>query len=193
MAKRIAGIALAVCAACGGGGSPTFATGSASVTGTIGGQSMTPRDAISTVLNLGGGNTVGSIVISTADNACAKINAHQVAKNVQVVSIGLGIQSATSVVAPAGPGVFKVYSPNDLATATGAAAAVLFVSSDALCHLSNRFDVVTAGNVTLTRVDTSGYAGTFDLTFVGGSQVTGSFTTATCAPLGTTTGVPTCV
>ena len=44
MARRIPAIVLAVCAAC-GGGNQTFATGSASVSGTIGGQTMTPKDA----------------------------------------------------------------------------------------------------------------------------------------------------
>jgi hypothetical protein len=46
---------------------------------------------------------------------------------------------------------------------------------------------VTGGNITLTKIDASGYSGTFDITFGGnGGHVTGSFGTASCAALGTT-------
>ena len=188
MASRIAVIVLAACAACGGGsGNQTFATGSASVTGTIGGVTMTPKDAISNVLR-NGTSTVGSIVITTADSGCAKISNHQATKNVQIISIGLGTQSGTTIAAPSAPGTFPVYSSVDSTTAQGPAAVAIYAASDASCHLSSSLESVTGGNVTLTRVDATGFAGTFDITFAGtAGHITGSFGTATCAALGTTT------
>lgn len=183
MASRIAFIVLAACAACGGGGgNQTFATGSASISGTIGGQTMTAKDAISVVLQ----NT-GIIVISNADSHCAKINARQTPRNLQAIVIGIGTQtSPNSITPPAGPGVFPVYSTTDSQTVTGPAAVVLFQSNNATCQPTASYESVTGGNVTLTRVDANGYAGTFDITFsASAGHITGSFTSAQCAPLAT--------
>jgi hypothetical protein len=190
MARRIAAVVLAVCAACGGGGSPTFATGSASVTGTIGGQSMTPRDAVSVVVQ-NGSNSAGEIVITNFDTTCAKFNAHQEPKNSQAISIAIGNRSSlTGIVAPSATGTYAVYAQADSFNHVGLQAIALFVSTDASCNANpgQPFPAVTGGTVVLTRIDASGYSGTFDLTFAtntGSSHVTGSFTSAQCAPLAT--------
>ena len=184
MARRIPAIVLAVCAAC-GGGNQTFATGSASVNGTIGGQTMTPKDAISAAAQ-----GVGTIVISTADTHCAKINARQTPKNLQAIIIGIGTQASGSSTPPAAPGVFPVYSGADSVSISGPAAVALFLSTSATCQLTTQGESATGGNVTLTRVDASGYAGTFDITFSGtaAGHITGSFTSAQCAPLASAQG-----
>jgi len=193
MRKGMLAIVLAACAACGGGGgsgsgSGGGGSGSASVNGTIGGQSMSPRDAISNVLR-NSTDSVGIIFISSADSLCAKINARQQPRNMQVMVIEIGTQSSTAAAAPAGPGVFPVYSSIDSTAVVGPVAIAFFLSSNASCRQTASFESATGGNVTLTRVDASGYAGTFDLTFSGGAgQVTGSFSTGRCTALRTNLG-----
>jgi hypothetical protein len=196
MAKRIAGIALAVCAACGGGGT-TFATGSASVSGTINGQSMTPRDAVSAVFQTGS-NSAAEIVITNFDATCAKFNAKQEPKNSQALVIAFGNRSSPSgIVAPTATGTYAVYAQADSFSHVGLQAIAQYVSTDASCNAGpgQPFPAVTGGTVMLTRIDGSGYSGTFDMTFAttaGSDHVTGSFNSAQCAPLATVT-TTTCI
>ncbi|HKC59820.1 MAG TPA: hypothetical protein VKB92_07025 [Myxococcales bacterium] len=146
---------------------------------------MTPRDAISAVLQ-NGSNTVGGVVITNVDTTCAKINARQVPRNLQTVQLGIGTRSSsTIIVGPAGPDVFPVHALTESFNVVGKVAIVAFTSLDANCVQNASFDVVTGGNVTLTKVDSSGYTGTFDVTFATSptSHVTGSFTAANCPPL----------
>jgi hypothetical protein len=186
MASRMTAIVVAVCAACGGGGgsgNQTFATGSATVSGTLGGAAMTPKDAVSVVVP-NGSNTIGVIFISSFDAACAKVFNHQEPKNSQGLTIVIGSRnSQTSIVAPAATGDYPVYALAESFTHTGPQAVLQFNSTDATCKVSQTLDVVTAGKVALTRADANGYAGTFDATFSDTSHVTGTFTSAQCAPL----------
>jgi hypothetical protein len=188
MFTKMAAVALAVCAACGGGGA-TFTTGSASVSGTINGQPMAPRDAVSAVLQVGS-NSVGEILIGSYDTICAKINAHQEPRNSQAVAIEIGNRSSTSITAPTATGTYPVVLATDHSH-TGLQASLQFLATDASCNLITNIDAVAGGTVTLTRIDATGYAGTFDVTF-GTSHVTGSFTSAQCAPL-TTASTATCI
>src|SRR5262245_12184049 len=113
MASRIAVVVLAACAACGGGGNQTFATGSASISGPIGGQTMTPKDAVSAVVQ-NGSNAAGEIVITNFDSACAKFNKQQEPRNTQAIIIGLGNRSSmTAIVAPSTTGPYPVYTVTD--------------------------------------------------------------------------------
>jgi len=184
MARRIPAFVLALCAAC-GGGDATFATGSASVSGTINGQPMAPRDAVSGVLQTGS-NSVGEIFIGSYDTICAKINAHQEPRNSQAVAIEIGNRSSsTSFVAPTATGTYPVFVATDHSH-TGLQASLQFLATDANCNLITNIDAAAGGTVTLTRIDATGYAGTFDVTF-GTSHVTGSFASAQCAALPTAT------
>lgn len=190
MASRIAVVVLATCAAGCGGGNQTFATGSASISGTIGTETMTPRDAVSVVVQ-SGLNTAGEIVITNFDSTCAKFNAHQEPKNSQAVIIAIGNRSSsTSIVAPSATGDYAVYGLTESFTHVGLQAVVQFISTDASCqrNAGQPFAAVTGGTVTLTRIDGNGYSGSFDLTFAtpsGSSHVTGTFSSAQCGPLAT--------
>jgi hypothetical protein len=63
-----------------------------------------------------------------------------------------------------------------------------YAATDAACATTADYESVS-GTVTLTRVDTYGYAGTFDVTFGnGGGHVTGSFSTTICPALTTSIG-----
>jgi len=170
---------LAVCAAC-GGGNPTFATGTATVSAPINGVTMTPQDAISVVFQ-SGSNSLAEVFISSFPTACSKINAHQEPKNSQAVVIALGNRSSTTaIVAPSVTGDYPVYLASDHSH-IGVQASLQFLVSDQNCVLVTQLDA-SAGTVTLTRIDANGYAGTYNVTF-GTSTVTGSFSSAQCAPL----------
>jgi len=81
-AATVAG-AMVVCGACGSGGS-----GSATVNGTIGGESMSAQDAVSNTLT-SGSTSQGLLLITTALNTCAKLSANQQPKNTKAIAIGI--------------------------------------------------------------------------------------------------------
>jgi hypothetical protein len=178
---------LAVCIACGGGGGGnTNTTGSATVNGTVGGLSLPASDAVSNVVAVSG-QTAGAILISSTANACATISANNLFKNAQVLLISIGTQNAGTTTAPSSPGTYPVFSSADSISQTGKVAVAVFVATNSLCMASPSEGI--SGTVTLTRVDSTGYAGTFDITFSGGTgQLTGSFTTALCTPLNPNSG-----
>jgi len=153
---------------------------------------MTPRDAVSVVVQ-NGSNSAGEIVITNFDTTCAKFNAHQEPKNSQAISIAIGNRSSPNgILAPSATGSYAVYAQADSVNHVGLQAIAQFVSTDASCNLNpgQPFPAVAGGTVVLTRIDASGYSGTFDLTpatTAGNSHVTGSFTSAQCAPLATVT------
>lgn len=178
--KRILAVAsLALAVACGGGS--TFIAGSATVSGTFGGQPMIAQDAISSLVTFGSSQTEGLILITNATNQCNRINARQALRNGQALALTLGIHSGTSI-SPPTVGTYTVYTVNAGQSVQGLVAAASFATSDASCSASPSVEA-TSGNVVLTAVSASGYTGTFDVTFNATDHLTGSFTTAQCAPL----------
>jgi hypothetical protein len=187
MGNRMLAALVAACAACGGGsGSP--GSGSATVTGTVAGQSMTPRDAVSNILQ-SNSNSIGGILITNAANTCAMLNAHQQPKNAQALLISIGRQTAAgAITAPDGTGVYTVYSSSAATSVVGRLAVVIYASTDASCNPTQDVESVS-GTVTLTRIDSSGFSGSFDVTFESsGGHITGNFDTAACGALSTSIG-----
>src|SRR5262245_39970415 len=149
---------LATGAGC-GAGNQTYATGSATVSGTLAGVTMCPGDAISTQLQVASGTvsgTVGSIVISNSANNCARISSHQATKNSQWLSLAVGVKVGSTVVPPSAPGTFQVYSSSDVAGVQGPFAQVLYSTTDEICQSSGRFDGVTGGKIEITGIDAKG-------------------------------------
>jgi hypothetical protein len=187
--KRIlAGTSLALAVACGGSNGPTYnLTGTATSTGTVGSQSMTsPADAISTLVPQGN-STAGTILISTSGNLCAQSNAHTRLKNARSLAIVMGVQSGNNVAAPT-LGTYTFFSQAGIATAQGNVATALFALSDAACTASTTQS--TGGTMTLTRVDATGYTGTYTVNFATGT-LSGTFNTGSCSAL-VGTGSTTC-
>lgn len=171
-------VALLLCTACPG---PDHAS-PASLSGSIGGQPMVARDAVSTVLR-SGSSSEGAIVITNASNTCQKMVAGQQPRNAQAIFIEIGTQGTSGTVAPSAPGTYVVHSHSDATSASGNVAVVSYGATDASCHPSASFEGVS-GTVTLTAVGANGYAGTFEVTFSGGAgRVTGSFSGDTCTSL----------
>ena len=98
MGRILCIIGLALCVACGGGSSTdqTTSGGSdagtghspASVNGTIGGQSMAAKDAISGVFSIQSGS-VGMVLITTIANTCSQFSGGHGAKSAQAISAGI--------------------------------------------------------------------------------------------------------
>jgi hypothetical protein len=169
---------LALAIACGGS---AFTTGSATVSGTFGGQPMIAQDAISSLVTFGSGQTEALILITNATNQCNRINARQALRNGQALALTVGIQSGTTI-SPPTVGTYPVFTVNAGKSVSGPIAAASFATSDASCSASPSVEG-TSGNVVLTAISPSGYTGTFDVTFTAPDHLTGSFTTAQCAPL----------
>jgi hypothetical protein len=186
MRNGIVAMALFVCGACGGGS----ASSSASVTGTLGGAPMDAQDAVSNVFT-SGSNSEGAILITNAPSTCAKLAANQQPKNAKAIQVAIGTQTGSAYFAPAASGAYPVYSAAASASVTGNVALALYVSTDASCNPVATVGA-TSGTVTLTRVDSGGYSGTFDITFSDASHITGSFTANRCTALSPTPG-GTCV
>jgi hypothetical protein len=182
MCRIILAVMFAVCVAC-GSGSGSGSGSSASVNGTIGGQSMTAREAISNVVQFGAGNSASEILITNVTNICAMVSANQEPRNAQAILMLVGNWNGGVASAATATGVYPVQTFADIQSASGPVALVTYGANDASCNSLPGYDGVS-GSVTLTRIDSSGYSGTFDVTFEStGGHVTGSFSTTACAGL----------
>jgi hypothetical protein len=178
--------------ACGGGsssggnetttGGPDAGNAPASVNGTIGGQSMSAKDAISGVLALQSNGSVGVVLITTIANTCSEFSGGHGPKSAQAIVIALANVGTSSLSPAQTPGDYTIYDAN--ATNPGPnLAAVAYETTDATCNQTTSLQA-SSGKVTLTRADSKGYAGTFDVTFPnGGGHVTGEFDTANCSSI----------
>jgi hypothetical protein len=100
--------------------------------------------------------------------------------------------AADTSMPPMAPGTYPVSSLTDPLPTSGPYAACGFHIADAACDFSE--SNCTSGQITLTRADDTGYAGTFDVV-IDGDHVTGSFDTMNCANVsedgsGTCNGAP---
>jgi hypothetical protein len=161
------------------------------VNGTAGGQSVTPRDAISAVASIGPSQTEAIVLITNATNQCNRLNAHQAVRNGQALAFTLGIQSGTTISPPTANTTYPIYTLAGTASASGPVAVALFGTSNASCAPSSPLEG-NSGNVTLTSASANGYVGTFDVIFIGGDHLVGGFNTVTCGPLANPTPATSC-
>lgn len=140
---------------------------------------MDARDAVSNT-TIVGTNSVGGILLTNSPGLCAKLTAGQQLKNVKAISIGIGTQRPSGISAPVATGTYTVYSQATIAGKTGTVATAFYLTTGANCSIVSSLESVS-GTVTLTRIDSNGYAGTFDITFSDTSHATGSFAASNCA------------
>jgi len=181
----LAGIALAVCAACG----QTYSlTGTAVVNGTVNGLSMTANDAVSSIVTQDS-TSWGEIVISASANQCDLVNAHQAPKSTTVLVLELGTVIGNFIHAPT-VGTYNL-PPLDLVFRQGNTSAARFVVADAACGQAQT--EAASGTIVLTRAQETGYEGSFNLTFVtqdGTENLSGTFDSGTCSALTSTWPAP---
>jgi len=189
---RLLGIAaLLGLVACGSGGSQ--APGSATFAGTIGGKSLTPRDAISGVVSFSANGVPGHaavIAIASSAGICSLGGAGKEPASTQYLVLSVfRLQPDYSAAPPSGPGTYPV------GALTIENAVAVFAGTDASCQLTTQeLSVASSGSVTLTAVGDR-YAGAYDLTFAFGDHVTGTFDAPACgglAQLGPGTGSLAC-
>jgi hypothetical protein len=161
----------------GDGGCPTGTT----VSGTIGGQSLSPAYAIA----LKGADDPSypnqiSVFISNADGLCAFFQAHPGANKADLRAVGFVLGATDAAAPPVTPGTYAQMNSVDEMTAG-------YDSYDSTCNDTS--PAWNGGSVVVCGAGTS-FTGTFDLTF-GSDHVTGTFDAPLCtlnADAGTTMG-----
>jgi hypothetical protein len=160
---------LFVLAGCGGA---TAAPGpTASVNGSVGGQSFNVVDEIGQVwtTHVASGSSVSSagVVLSSVAGTCTIAERHGNPPN--VTTLGIAVEQDGSSV---GSGTYAV----------GQGVAASYEVIDAECK-GARLEQATAGTVTLTTSTSEWVVGSFDLMFDSGDHLTGTFSAPVCSDL----------
>ena len=215
MKTMMAAAALVLAIGC-GSGSGGSTTGSASFTGTVRGQSFSPKETLSTDATIPtsqGAANVGAVILTDQANTCSHAGANSEAKGSKYFVIALGELlingSDLSIIKPKGPGNFGVYSLASGGFPPSKLAIVVSETTGNDCKDTAALEAVgTGGTVRVTSISNGSYAGDFDITLTegdgngdpksGGStdHVTGTFSAAGCASLGalvSTTRSTTCL
>lgn len=211
--RRLWVVLVGALAACGGGSSskatgPGPGAGTATVNGTIGGATLTPREAVSAVFasdpacaQEGVPVSVGAVVISDVAGQCAVAN-DPCRATPSTLGIGLAVVagSVTRTAPGITPGSFPVNTtPTADPQGIVRAGSIEVFRTSATCTAEPGLPAVTGGNVTITAVSGSTMKGTFSASLSDGTTVTGSFDSAACAVPAekvcgsrTCSGTPTC-
>lgn len=173
--KRLLLAAATTALACGGGHS---LTGSATVSGPIGGETLTPRDAAAAHLSYNASGVPGSAVFITVTSAtgfCSLVQSGKEPKSAgYLVLTAFQRQPDSSTIPPPAPGTYTV------GNAAIHDAVVVFAKTDATCKLSPAVvNQAINGQIDFTSVG-SRYAGSFLLTFQSGGEVQGTFDAPLC-------------
>lgn len=163
----VVGVAAAAC------GGSTTGGGTATVSGSVGGQSVPVVDSI----GVSGTETVMGVSVSTAAvfitnvaNTCSVLQNHHDPGSTTSLSLEV-IQLGTSVA----PGTYTITNG---ATPTGETEATYF-ATNASCETVTNTNALT-GSITLTAVSSTSVQGTFDVTLASGDHLTGSFDAPVC-------------
>lgn len=175
-------LALLLAAACGSTGA------TATFDGTIHGQSIQPKDAVSspaTVAFASGSLPVAVIVIGDVPQLCGKINADVEPKSSHLLLLFLADSNSSSgAIQPAGgTGVFPVFTLGSGSPPPHFSFAEFGVNDDLCRQIDADSAKSVSGSVTLSANGGGAYTGTYDITFDSGDRVTGSFHTTTCQGL----------
>ncbi len=166
-------------------------TGTATVSGTIAGQSYTIVEALSFADTSTDGG--GFVLLATSPNACARIAADTVHPNEKFITISMSDTTSTGSIPPTAPGTYFVAT-----TAQPKAASFDTEVFDATCTYDQDKSVdATSGSVSLSSISGANndvYVATFDVTFsTTGDHVTGTFSTTPCSTPATVGMFPTCM
>jgi hypothetical protein len=176
---------VAMVAACGGaddgggGGGGGGSDGTATVSGTIGGRTITVADAISSNYDYNLGNTLhyGVVLLGEPASLCDLAAAHTGAGDAAVLGL-----SAT-VLSTSGGNYVGTLPTVGTYVVNGQSGNVAFgeLNASASCDVSGT--MAQSGTVTLTTASDGVYAGSFDIVFGTGDHVTGTFAPAACPAL----------
>lgn len=156
---------------------------SGSMSGTVGGISLSVSDAIFAVLKDDAGKSIAAfIVMADKPKICESLKANREPKTATALALTVYRFSATDYLAP-DVGEYTVVDANP--TSAGSYASANFSHTDSNCTntLANSAANGKSGLVKLTSLkgETNGNAsGTYDITFGAGDKVTGSFNASYC-------------
>jgi len=179
---RLGGILVAavVAMSCGGGSSSSGTSqGTATFSGTIRGNTMTPHDASAAVVSFSANGVPGKaavIAITSASGICSQLTSGKEPKSTQyLVLTPFKIQPDFSAVPPPAPGVYTV------GALSIENAVAVFSGTDSACGVNLASAArATSGQVALTAVGNR-YTGSYQLTFDFGDSVSGTFDAPVCA------------
>jgi len=169
----------AVAASCGGSSSAGTNQGTATFSGTVRGNTMTPRDASAAVVSFSANGVPGKaavIAITSATGICSELTSGKEPKGTQyLVLTPFKIQPDFSSIPPPAPGTYTV------GALSIENAVAVFSGTDADCGVNLASTArATSGQITLTAVGNR-YAGSYQLTFDFGDVVSGTFDAPVCA------------
>jgi hypothetical protein len=176
MKLRTTSIALAalaaVAVAC-SSSSPPDAGGTATVTGTLGGNPVATTGVVAilaTVTNAGVTSTYFGVNIKNKPGAACNTKESTLPPNLDYLDLEFGGPGAT-----APPGTYVIAQPQ-----TGPNAYASYVRTDASCQVTGNIPTATSGTIDVTTVSDGVVAATFDLTFDSGERISGHFSTPYC-------------
>jgi len=169
----------AVAASCGGSSSSGTSQGTATFSGTVRGNTMTPRDASAAVVSFSANGVPGKaavIAITSATGICYELTSGKEPKSTQyLVLTPFKIQPDFSSIPPPAPGTYTV------GALSIENAVAVFSGTDAACGVNLASTArATSGQITLTAVGNR-YTGSYQLTFDFGDVVSGTFDAPVCA------------
>jgi hypothetical protein len=182
-----------VLAAC-GSSTPTTSggTGSATVTGSVAGQTLNAQEALSIGVTpsicaqpFGAVTDANGLVIwiSNVAGTCGLSgNVCSVQANQLTLAIVPWVAVSSGTPPAIAPGVYTV-NPNPPAVPSGTTVLGAFarvISTNSGCGLTSNLPFATSGTVNITSMNGASANGTFNLTMSDGSTTTGSFSTASC-------------
>lgn len=198
MKPTFAALGFLLAVGCGGGGGS-----SVSFSGTIRGQNISPKEALSANATVTVGTTtanVGGIVFSSQPNTCANAGANKEPKNSQYFVILLGVLNLQNaqITAPTKPDTFTVYDPVHGPAIPPVNLALVFSEvTDNQCGLQASAEAIgVGGQVRIKSMDNNAYSGDFNITLVDGDGNTnsipgtgpytasGSFSAVACQSIG---------
>jgi hypothetical protein len=151
--------------------------------GMIAGTEFTVVDSATMVRTNRG---LANVMLSDYADTCSVADEREHPSSKQLTFL---LTDADADAAPSAPGTFQLYTLENLPT-TGLVGECGFAALDATCQATSSSMPCSSGTVVLTRVDDTGYAGTFDVV-LNDVHVTGSFDAPTCPDV-SETGFGTC-
>lgn len=183
LAAAIVGGAVA-CSSSGGGGG-------GSVTGTVGGSTVSIKDVVSAKITGSGsdaGKSQGEIIMANQTGLCAELTAssNDSKKNASAVFIAVANVDKTTFAptAPTAPGTYSIFVSDGTTPPPEMAATLSVFSSDASCMTDDaRTSDAVSGSVTITAVSGDKFSGSYDVTLANGDHITGKFNPEACPAL----------
>lgn len=177
----VAAISMAWLCGCGSTSTPSAPN---EVNGTVAGQVMDAKDAISTSLVLSGSNFTGNslaMLLTDYSGACANEAADAGVKNGKALFFALVSTDATGAASPAAvTASYSIISGSPAAHAPNAHLAEVSYQGNNVNCLPDIKEFSDSGMVTVTAVSASGIRGTFDVHFQNGDHLTGAFDATNC-------------